>query len=125
MRPILRSLLVVCCLATPAAAQRPVIEKVDPPNWWAGHSVNPVRLLIHGLHLAGARFECARLGCSDVDSHIPAGRVEESAARLAELGADVTMRLYPGMGHTINRDELDHVQRGVDAMLAGSPGPAR
>lgn len=65
------------------------------------------------------------LGCSDVDAHIPAGRVEESAARLAELGADVTMRLYPGMGHTINRDELDHVQRGVDAMLAAAPGPAR
>lgn len=64
------------------------------------------------------------LGCSDVDSHIPASRVEESAARLRELGADVTMRLYPGMGHTINRDELEHVQRGVDAMLA-APNPAR
>lgn len=64
------------------------------------------------------------LGCSDVDSHIPASRVEESAARLRELGANVTMRLYPGMGHTINRDELAHVQRGVDAMLA-APNPAR
>ena len=49
-----------------AHAQRPVIEKVDPPNWWAGHSVNPVRLLIRGRNLAGATFECARVGCSNV-----------------------------------------------------------
>ncbi len=65
------------------------------------------------------------LGCSDVDSHIPASRVEESADRMRELGADVTMRLYPGMGHTINRDELAHVQRGVEAMIASAPNPAR
>lgn len=65
------------------------------------------------------------LGCSDVDSHIPAARVEESAERLRELGADVTVRLYPGMGHTINRDELSHVRRGVEAMLAAAPDPAR
>lgn len=65
------------------------------------------------------------LGCSDVDAHIPAGRVEESAARLRELGADVTMRLYPGMGHTINRDELAHVQRGIETMLASATPSTR
>lgn len=46
------------------------------------------------------------LGCSDVDAHIPKERVEETAAVLAGLGAQVTMRLYPGMGHTINADEI-------------------
>ncbi|HLZ23149.1 MAG TPA: phospholipase [Ktedonobacterales bacterium] len=50
------------------------------------------------------------LGCSDVDPHIPARRVEESAAVLRTLGADVTARLYPGMGHTVNDDELDAVR---------------
>jgi predicted esterase len=53
------------------------------------------------------------LGCSDVDPHIPWRRVEESAARLGELGADVTLRQYPGMAHTINRDELAHVRAGI------------
>lgn len=35
-------------------AEPPRVAKVEPPNWWAGHSINPVRLLIRGAHLAGA-----------------------------------------------------------------------
>jgi predicted esterase len=46
------------------------------------------------------------LGCSDVDFHIPKERVELSAAVLQNLGGEVTLRLYPGMGHTVNMDEL-------------------
>ncbi|MCL4868924.1 MAG: dienelactone hydrolase family protein [Anaerolineae bacterium] len=46
------------------------------------------------------------LGCSDIDSHIPKERVQETAAVLTSLGAAVTMRLYPGMDHTIIADEL-------------------
>jgi predicted esterase len=50
------------------------------------------------------------LGCSDVDPHIPAARVAETATVFRRLGAEVDMRLYPGMGHTINDDELDAVR---------------
>jgi phospholipase/carboxylesterase len=50
------------------------------------------------------------IGCSDVDFHIPKARVEESAIMLRELGADVTMRLYPNMGHTVNQDEIEFVR---------------
>jgi predicted esterase len=50
------------------------------------------------------------LGCSDVDLHIPAERVLESGRVLEQLGAEATVRLYPGMGHTVNQDELDHVR---------------
>lgn len=46
------------------------------------------------------------LGCSDVDAHIPEARVRESAEVLSRLGAGVDLRLYPGMGHTVNDDEL-------------------
>ncbi len=46
------------------------------------------------------------LGCSDVDFHIPVARVEESAAVLAGRGAAVDARIYPGMGHTVNEDEV-------------------
>ena len=48
------------------------------------------------------------LGCSDVDPHIPKARVELTAEVLGKLGGEVTVRLYPGMGHTINQDEIDH-----------------
>jgi predicted esterase len=60
------------------------------------------------------------LGCSDVDSHIPKERVLESEAVFRQLGADVTRKLYPGMGHTVIGDEIENVQRVMDAVL-GSP----
>lgn len=47
------------------------------------------------------------IGCSDVDPHIPVGRVRKTAEVLEHLGAVVTMKIYPGMGHTINQDEVD------------------
>lgn len=50
------------------------------------------------------------LGCSDKDMHIPKERVEESARVLRQLGGNVTARLYPNMGHTVNRDELRFVR---------------
>lgn len=55
----------VSCIATrPAAAQAPIVEKVEPPNWWVGSSVNPVRLTVRGQHLAGAQVQCGRLQCA-------------------------------------------------------------
>lgn len=54
------------------------------------------------------------LGCSDVDFHIPKERVVESAEVLGELGGAVDLRLYPGMGHTINGDEIAAVQGILD-----------
>jgi phospholipase/carboxylesterase len=58
------------------------------------------------------------LGCSDPDPHISKERVVESAETLQRLGADVTMRLYPNLGHTINEDELDIVRSIMDKMVA-------
>lgn len=47
------------------------------------------------------------IGGSDVDPHIPLARMKRSAEVLRELEADVDLRVYPGMGHTINGDELE------------------
>lgn len=44
-------------------------------------------------------------GCSDVDGHVPEARVRESAAVFERMGASVTTRIYPGMGHLVNDDE--------------------
>jgi predicted esterase len=48
----------------------------------------------------------AFLGCSDSDPHIPEERVHETAAVLRDLDADVEERIYEGMAHTVNGDEL-------------------
>ncbi len=56
------------------------------------------------------------LGCSDVDFHIPAERVLFCAEVLRRLGAEVTAKLYPRMGHTVNQDELDAVSKMMQAI---------
>ena len=59
------------------------------------------------------------LGCSDVDGHIPADRVRESATHLEQMGAAVMLRLYPGMGHTINDDEVVFGRELLATLAAG------
>ncbi len=59
--------LVLCCLFfgvnTPAQDRAaPRVTKVEPPSWWAGHSINPVRLLVRGENLHGARVQATRSG---------------------------------------------------------------
>jgi phospholipase/carboxylesterase len=50
------------------------------------------------------------LGCSDSDPHIPVERVHETRDVFERLGADVDERIYEGMGHTINADEIGYVR---------------
>jgi predicted esterase len=62
------------------------------------------------------------IGSSDVDPHIPKERVEESAVALDRLGAAVNVRLYPGMGHTVNREELEVARSILDDAFDPSGG---
>ena len=57
------------------------------------------------------------IACSDIDAHIPLARVHETTETLTTLGANVTEEIYPGMGHTIIREELAQAQKIVDAVL--------
>src|SRR6266436_787127 len=58
---------VTSALANPKIAA-PSVSKVEPPFWWAGHSINPIRLLIRGENLLGARVKAPgpQLSISDV-----------------------------------------------------------
>ncbi len=59
------SLLAACAsVAAHVQAQAPVVQKVEPPTWWAGHSINPVRVLLRGEHLGGARVDCGGWTCA-------------------------------------------------------------
>lgn len=50
------------------------------------------------------------IGCSDTDNHVPEVRLHESKDALQQLGAEVELRVYPGMGHLINEDEMEYVK---------------
>lgn len=49
------------------------------------------------------------MGCSDTDPHIPKLRLLETEKLLTQLGANVTLIMYPGMGHLVNEDEIEHI----------------
>ncbi|RPI82192.1 MAG: phospholipase [Chloroflexi bacterium] len=63
------------------------------------------------------------LGCDEQDFHIPAYRVHDSAETLRKMGGDVTVKLYQGLGHAVNAEELEVVRsmiRGIqDNQSAG------
>lgn len=57
------------------------------------------------------------IGCSDMDPHIPLERVRETSKALRNLGAAADERIYPGMGHTVNADELKAIVETIQSVL--------
>jgi predicted esterase len=51
------------------------------------------------------------MGCSDIDAHIPVERFNESAELFSTLNAQLTKKIYPNMGHTVNQDEIQHINQ--------------
>lgn len=59
------------------------------------------------------------LGCSNIDPHIPLERVHETENILRGMGGDVTAKIYKGMGHTINQDEIEEAQIVINSVING------
>jgi glycosidase len=76
--------------AAVAAAAPPVVEKVEPPNWWAAHSINPVRLLVRGTNLRGARVRATRTETS------PGTPLINSAGTYLFVNVTIDPRALPG-----------------------------
>jgi len=57
-------------------------------------------------------------GCSNIDPHIPEPRVIESAQLCERMGATVTRRIYPGMGHLVNDDEIAWARALLESLIA-------
>jgi predicted esterase len=55
-------------------------------------------------------------GCSDIDAHIPEARVHETSDICTRMGATVTTKIYPGMGHLVNDDEIAYGQALLDSL---------
>ncbi|HWQ36351.1 MAG TPA: alpha-amylase family glycosyl hydrolase [Blastocatellia bacterium] len=85
LRPFrLAAFSALCCVFIAAsAAAAPAVLKVEPPNWWTGHSLNPVRLLVRGRNLQGAKV-------SSANAAIRTGNVKISEAG-TYLFVDVTI----------------------------------
>ncbi len=69
------------------------------------------------------------LGCADVDPHIPLARVQETAAVFERMGARVDVRIYAGLGHAVNEDEIAAFRALLERVMdqrrgAATPGPA-
>ena len=47
------------------------------------------------------------IGSSNPDPHVPVQRVRETTGILKSMNADVTEKIYNGMGHTISEDEIE------------------
>jgi neopullulanase len=85
------------------AQNAPEVLKVEPPNWWAHSSINPVRVLIRGRNLKGARVQ-------NPGSGIAVGPVQVNAAGTyifvdVAIGADAepgrrTLRITTPAGTT-------------------------
>lgn len=101
------------CLTTEFAARHPqkfggivgfsgglIGEQVDSQNYSGTMEQTPVFL-----------------GCSDRDPHIPVERVDETEEVFEQLNAKVTKRIYEGMGHTVNRDEIQFVSDLINEIL--------
>ncbi len=57
------------------------------------------------------------LGCGEPDPHIPIERVEQTARFFTSTGARVEKRIYPGLGHSINQDEIEQVKKLMSGIL--------
>ncbi len=69
-------------------------DKINPENYSGDFNSTPVFI-----------------GSSNPDPHIPVERVYASSNILRNMNADVTEKIYSNMGHTINQDEIDQVNK--------------
>ena len=141
MRMKLCGVLIASCLsAGTASGQGPVIEKVDPPGWWTGSTINPVRVLIRGKNLNGVRAQCARVQCGGVtvnaagtyafvDVTIPGGVTPgrypftlRTPSGAAEVPFDLTAPLAkPGRFQGFGKDDVIYLLM-PDRFANGDPG---
>ncbi|HZG73802.1 MAG TPA: hypothetical protein VEY51_19880, partial [Chondromyces sp.] len=69
-------------------------DKIYPENYSGNFSETPVFI-----------------GTSDPDMHVPVERVYATVNILKDKGASVTGKVYNGLGHSINQDEIDHANK--------------
>lgn len=108
------------CLSAEYAARNP--RRYGGLLVFSGGVIGPPGSDFAGRYAGDLDGTPALVGCSDTDFHIPLERVHETTAALGGLGAEVSERIYPGMGHTINEDEITAARTIVRRVAAGTSG---
>jgi len=96
--------------AQPSLSQtNPSILRVEPPSWWIGHSLNPVRVLIRGRGLHGATVQAAgggvrntRAKVNDAGTYLFVDVTIDAAARAGKR----TLKITTSRGSTEAQFEL-------------------
>jgi predicted esterase len=101
------------CLALEYAARNP--GKYGGVIGFSGGLIGPPGMLWD--HSGSLESTPVFLGCSDVDPHVPKQRVLETAGALRKMDAQVEHQLYPGMGHTVNMDEIARARQIMQDLL--------
>ena len=94
---VLKTVAVVLCAmvclnvdARGQSASPPTVLKVEPPSWWANHTINPVRLLVRGKNLHGARVTATR------PETVPSATLVNSAGTYLFVSVNVNPAARPG-----------------------------
>ena len=122
-------------------AQTPSVTKVDPPSWWARHTINPVRLLVRGTNLNGAKVRSLNAGISvsqasvnekgsylfasvEISPSLPAGKyplLVENASGSAMIPFSLEAPLDPGTNFQgITNDDVIYLIM-IDRFADGDP----
>ena len=91
-----------------AQAGPPQVTKIDPPSWWVRHSINPVRILIQGRNLAGARLSAPtglRLGVPKINDAGAYILVDVHIGQQARPGTR-ELKITTAKGSTVARFEV-------------------
>ena len=107
------------------AQSAPRVLKVEPPSWWVGSSVNPVRLMIRGSGLKGARVRTATPGLRVINAPVSNERgtclfVDVAIAPQASPGAR-ELTIITREGTTSARFEILPALRRVGRFQGFSP----
>jgi phospholipase/carboxylesterase len=101
------------CLATEFVARRP--RRYAGLIAFTGGLIGPPGSdLTHSGDLEGTP---AFFGSGDPDPHVPWARVQQSADVLSRMNADVAVHRYPGMAHTVTREEIESARHHVGTLL--------
>ncbi len=76
--------------------------------------MRPVHRPVHPAASGALAGTPVLLACGDDDVHIPEARVRQTASWLTAQGAEVDLRIYPGLGHSIVGDQLTALRAMVD-----------
>ncbi|WP_263352430.1 alpha/beta hydrolase [Acidicapsa acidisoli] len=77
---------------------------IGPPGSIRSDQTSSDQISLRSAELGGMP---ALFASGDPDPHVPWSRVEESAAILRDMGAEVTTRRYPGRPHTVTAEEIE------------------